>query len=260
MRKFLKRVKNRLKHELGAVRGHAPQVSSGYKELAGAEAVAAPGLADAWRSEEIPRRQRELVDRQLADYRSGAPNPVFDALVDVLKSSGVAAEGGQLLEIGCSSGYYSEVLRLRGLDRIAYRGCDYSPAFVQLARECYPDTPFDVGDATALTYDAGAFDIVVSGCCILHIADYDKAIAEAARVSRKYVVFHRTPVLHAGGPVYYTKLAYGVETLEIHFNEQSLVDAFARHGLKPVAINTHALSWDAARGDALAMKTYLCVK
>ena len=260
MRKFLKRVRNRLKHVLGIIGGTAPQVSSGYKELAGPAAGAAMELTNAWRSDEIPRRQRELVNRQLAEYRTGAANPVFDALVDVLKTSGAAAEGGQILEIGCSSGYYSEVLRLRGLDRLSYRGCDYSSAFVQLARECYPATPFDVGDATGLAYDSDAFDIVVSGCCILHIADYEKAIAEAARVSRKYVVFHRTPVLHAGGPVYYTKLAYGVETLEIHFNEQALVEAFVRNGLRLAAINTHAISWDAARGDALAQKTYLCVK
>jgi len=64
----------------------------------------------------------------------------------------------------------------------------------------YPAIRFDVEDATRLRYNSDSFDIVVSGCCLLHISEYEKAIAEAARVSREFVVFHRTPVLHMTGP------------------------------------------------------------
>src|SRR6185436_8101530 len=109
-------------------------------------------------------------------------------LVEILRRNIPHLDHLQLLEIGCSSGFYSEVLRIKGIDT-AYRGCDYSRAFVALARQCYPAVPFDVEDAVDLTYASGTFDIVVSGGCILHIADYEKAIAEAARVSRQYVVF-----------------------------------------------------------------------
>jgi ubiquinone/menaquinone biosynthesis C-methylase UbiE len=117
-----------------------------------------------------------------------------------------------------------------------------------------------VQDAVALRFDSDCFDIVVSGGCLLHIPDYERAIAEAARVSRKWVVFHRTPVVHVRGPVTYTKKAYGVDTLEIHFNEQLLFKSFYRHALRVVDANTHSIGWDAGASDALAMKTYLCEK
>lgn len=250
---FLKPVASGLRSLLPATR-----VSGGYRlvqeeELAGVAAR----LLDAWKDEKIPERQRHLVEQQLQAYQNGQPNPVFDALVDILTSNVADLNGKTLLEVGCSSGYYSEVLALREI-RGFYTGCDYSEALVGLARKLYPSTKFDIQDATSLSYKAEEFDIVISGCCILHIPDYLKAIAEAARVSRQYVVFHRTPVLHLSGPAYFTKKAYGVETLEIHFNEQKLVQLFRQQGLCVVDINTHAVSWNSKLADVFAMKTYLC--
>ena len=167
--------------------------------------------------------------------------------------------GLRVLEIGCSSGYYSEVFAIKQLG-LRYEGCDYSAAFIDLARRLYPGIAFEVGDATGLRYADRSFDVVVSGGCILHIPEYERAIAEAARVSRRWVAFHRTPVLHMHGPVTYTKKAYGVETIEIHFNEQALLRLFSAHGMRVVDINTHSIGWEEASADALAMKTYLCEK
>lgn len=238
------------------VRNHG--VSADYRPLAG-ESIhdASAQLSDAWKDEELPGRQRALVDGQLESYRKNIPNPVFDALVDILATNIPNVSAMSLLEIGCSSGYYSEVLRIKGI-QAKYTGCDYSPAFIHQASQYYPALQFNVENAVSLSYPDNSFDIVVSGCCLLHISDFDKAISEAARVAGKYVVFHRTPVLHRNGPVYYRKKAYGVETLEIHFNEQKLIELFVRHGLAVIDVNTHALSWVSRLDDALAMKTYLC--
>jgi hypothetical protein len=62
------------------------------------------------------------------------------------------------------------------------------------------------------------------------------------------------------GPITYEKKAYGVDTIEIHFNEQALVRLFKKYRMRVVDMNTHSLGWDATRSDALAMKTYLCEK
>jgi SAM-dependent methyltransferase len=238
----------------------AAAVSTDYQAIH-ADKVGAAGkeLRNSWKNAAIPERQREIVAPQLAAYRAGASIPVFDALVDILSASIRDLAGLRLLEIGCSSGYYAEVLDIKQLG-LRYEGCDYSPAFIDLARRLYPAIPFAVEDGTRLRYADQSFDIVVSGGCILHIPDYELAIAEAARVSRRWVVFHRTPVLHVRGPVVYTKKAYGVDTIEIHFNEQALARLFSRHGMRVVDINTHSIGWQAAQSDALAMKTYLCDK
>jgi len=235
-------------------------VSTGYQQVAAATAEAkGRELRDSWQNASIPEKQRAIVDPQLKAYRNGAAVPVFDAIVDSLIANVGSLSGLRLLEIGCSSGYYSEVFEIKNLG-LYYEGCDYSSAFIDLARRLYPGIPFDVQDATDLKYGDASFDIVVSGCCILHIPEFDRAIAEAARVSRHWVVFHRTPVLHMTGPVTYTKQAYGVDTIEIHFNEQALVRLFHKHGMRVVDINTHSIGWDAAQSDAMAMKTYLCEK
>jgi len=235
-------------------------VSTGYQQVAAGTAEAkGRELRDSWQNASIPEKQRAIVDPQLKAYRDGAAVPVFDALVESLIVNINDLSGSRVLEIGCSSGYYSEVVEIKGLG-LHYEGCDYSPAFIELARKLYPGIPFDVQDATELKYGDASFDITVSGGCILHIPEYDRAIAEAARVSRRWVAFHRTPVLHMTGPVTYTKQAYGVDTIEIHFNEQALVRLFRKHGMRVVDINTHSIGWDAAWFDAMAMKTYLCEK
>ncbi|GAC1663991.1 MAG: hypothetical protein NVS9B4_19150 [Candidatus Acidiferrum sp.] len=219
-------------------------------------ALVSERLATSWMGVGIPKNQQQAVEPELAAYRCGEANSTFDALVDILRHNIPQLAGKSLLEIGCSGGYYSEVLGCRGV-AVTYQGCDLSPSFINVARRRYPLIQFDVQDATQLSYDPGSFDIVVSGCCLLHIRDHDKAIGEAVRVSRDFVVFHRTPVLHMSGPAFYTKKAYGTEMLEIHFHEQQLVRTFAKHGMHVVDINSHHSLPERLQSDVLFYKTYL---
>lgn len=207
-------------------------VSSSYVRLQGAHAdQEANRLRASWLSDRLPARQRELVERQLAEYRQGKAIDVFDIMVAALRSLGGQDATRSLLEVGCSSGFYSEVLKIKKLPFV-YSGCDYSPAFIELGRKCHPDTPLTVQDATALGFDDAAFDVVVSGCCLLHIPEFEKAITETARVAKQFAIFHRTPVVTGLPHQYFRKQAYGVETVEIHFNEDQLLDLFRRHGLE----------------------------
>lgn len=228
-----------------------------YVELdAGTLQTVETELQGAWKDSSLPERQRKLVDSQLKSYFAGEPVTVFDTLVEALKRL-PRAERTSLLEIGCSSGYYSEVLTARGIDA-RYHGCDYSKAFIDLAQRHYPALPFDVMDATRLGYADGQFDVVVSGSCLLHIPDYPTAIAETARVARHYAIFHRTPVLHKSATRHFTKEAYGVKTLEIHCSEKELVRLFSEHRLQVIDIPTIDVGWHDE--DAFAIKTYVCRK
>ena len=249
----------RLKAAAKAVLGShsARGVSKNYVELdAGTLQTVETELQGAWQNSSLPERQRKLVDAQLKSYLTGEPVPVFDTLVEALNRL-PPAERTSLLEIGCSSGYYSEVLAARGIDA-RYHGCDYSKAFIELARRHYPTLPFDVMDATRLGYADGQFDVVVSGSCLLHIPDYSTAIAETARVARNYAIFHRTPVLHKSATRHFTKEAYGVRTLEIHCSEKELVRLFSEQGLQVIDIPTIDVGWHDE--DAFAIKTYVCRK
>jgi SAM-dependent methyltransferase len=236
-----------------------PGVSDSYEPIMPEQARALSAvLGAAWQDPNIPLLQLAIVLPQLAAFGRGEPVPVFDALVDLVRR---VPEVGRksCLEVGCSSGYYAEVLRLRGIET-RYSGCDYSPALLELARSRYPGIEFDTCDATDLGYPDGAFDVVVSGGCLLHIFDYPRAIAEAARVAREVVIFHRTPVIHVHPTMFYRKLAYGVPCIEIHFNETELLDRFHAAGLRLAAIETVAVGAPHPVGDVEVMKSYLCIK
>jgi ubiquinone/menaquinone biosynthesis C-methylase UbiE len=253
-----------LRHALRWVRNRlfpGAGVFSFYVKLKGEEASAeGKSLRDSWRDDALPKRQRELVDHQLRQYRSGARIDVFDVFVDSLRALPDLAPGTSLLEVGCSSGFFSEVVTIAGVP-VKYSGCDYSDAFIRLAKEKYPSIDFAVEDATALNYADRSFDIVVSGCCLLHIPEYARAIEETARVARSYAIFHRTPVVWGQPEQWYRKLAYGVETVEIHFNEPEFLVLLEKNGLELIA--THTLSeesTDTSRTQGHASRTYVCRK
>jgi SAM-dependent methyltransferase len=267
MRAFIISLLNRfpgLKRVLRQTRDHlCPEVSisSNYVNLQGKEADAeGRRLLNSWRDNSLPERQREFVDQQLLQYRSGARIDVFDIFVESISSLPNLGLAVTLLEVGCSSGFYSEVIKISGLP-IKYSGCDYSDAFIKLAKERHPSIDFAVEDATAMDYADSSFDIVVSGCCLLHIPEYKKAIEETARVARRFAIFHRTPVVWGQPEQWYRKNAYGVETVEIHFNELEFLQLLAKCGLELIA--TYTLSderTDSYRLLGHANRTYVCRK
>ena len=236
-------------------------VSSEYSRLFGENLTSEVArLRSAWLSSKLPMRQRSLVDKQLMAFKAGQRIAVYDVLIGALSSLPEAKHRTSVLEVGCSSGYYSEVFSFSQLS-IKYSGCDYSPKFIQLAQQKYPSIDFRVEDAISLGYLDNSFDVVISGCCLLHIPEYEKAIKEAARVASQYVIFHRTPVLLSEETKFYKKLAYGVETIEIHFNEAALIELFDVNGL--TLINTINIDEevDATSGFVVsANRTYVCSK
>ncbi|AKZ61471.1 methylase [Herbaspirillum hiltneri N3] len=253
----LKRVLRKIHDALFAEKS----VSSLYEPITGEHAdQEANRLRTSWQSELLPSRQRELVDRQLAEYRRGKAVDVFDILVQALQSIYQGSGTRSLLEVGCSSGFYSEVLKIKQLP-FNYSGCDYSPAFIDLGKKRHPEISLSVQDATTLSFGNGEFDVVVSGCCLLHIPEFEKAIAETARVAKAFAIFHRTPVVTGLPHQYFRKQAYGVETVEIHFNEAELLELFARYGLELQETFTLSQESDSnIPGACHYNRTYVCRK
>ena len=236
-------------------------VSSNYNTLHSDEAVVeGRRLRNSWKDNDLPLRQRELVEQQLNSFRSGSYIDVYDVFVQSLRALPELRNNPSLLEVGCSSGFYSEVLEIASLP-VKYTGCDYSEAFIQMAKEKYPSLSFSIEDATDLHYSDSSFDVVVSGCCLLHIPEYKKAVEETVRVARNYAIFHRTPVVWGQPEQWYRKRAYGVETVEIHFNEPEFLALLDKTGLELIA--TYTLSEehsDASCTQGHANRTYVCRK
>jgi len=185
-------------------------------------------LLDGWKSADIPTKQGLITKEELSKMYSGIIMQPFQVLADCIKLINI--ENSTIIEIGCSTGYYYEVLSHLLDMKIRYTGVDYSAPMINEAKKKYRDVTFKVADATELPFEDQEFDIVISGCCLLHIADYSKAISESMRISRQWVIFHRTPVVKVPTQ-YFQKKAYGVPCVEIHFNEESFIEICNRYGL-----------------------------
>jgi len=184
-------------------------------------------LVDGWKDETIPFKQRQIVNVELAQMRAGQAPLVFQVAAEAMHLTG--CRNPTVLEIGCSSGYYSDAIEYLLGRKVRYVGLDYSLPLVQLGRATYPQIPFLNGDATRLPFADATWDVVISGCVLLHVPDWQAAAAETVRVAQDWCIFHRTPV--GNGPTtLMAKLAYGVEVMEWLFNESEFVELIRRHG------------------------------
>ena len=205
--------------------------------------------ASAWQNDQIPARQLKVTEKQWPQLEK---TPAIADLIEMIRRTKLI--NPKLLEIGCSTGYHQEAFRRAGL-KVVYEGCDYSAVFIDLAKQLHPKVKFKVSDALKLDYASKAFDIVISGCCLLHIINFKKAVSETARTAKKYVIFHRTPVIHERETTYTKKTGYGVEMVEILFNEDEL---FRENGMAIIGIKTHGRFEVPGLGEPVFMKNYLC--
>ena len=196
-----------------------PRVSSDYRVFS--EKDDAATLAASWKAPSIPARQRAIVQLELARMYAGEiPDPYF-ALADMLKP--FAMNGTKVLEIGCASGYYYEVLEYLLSKHLEYTGVDYSDAMIGMARDYYPEAVFFSADAKSLFFADRQFDVVISSCVLLHLSNYMEHLDESLRVTDQIIVLHRTPVCRLSPTRKMVKQAYGVETIEFCFNESELL-------------------------------------
>jgi len=135
----------------------------------------------------------------------------------------VPAPGRRTLDVGCGEGTVARELAALG----HAVGLDVSPSLVALAREAAPDADFVVGDATALPFEDGAFDLVLAVNVLMNVDDLDAAVAEAARVlapGGRLCVSIVHPVYSAG---------------DAYLEPRVYEERHERHGVRLVLRNAH---------------------
>jgi len=187
-------------------------------------------MTNAWKDDTIPVKQRNLVNKGIKEMYKGIIYPEDQVLVNELLP--LLNSKFSILEIGCSSGYYYEILAYLLNQRINYTGVDYSEALINMAKDYYPSVPFYVADGAYLPFRTNSFDITISSCILLHTPNYEDHVKETVRVSRKFVIAHRTPVCRKRKTQYMKKFAYGIETVELLFNENEIVSNFLTNRLE----------------------------
>lgn len=110
--------------------------------------------------------------------------------------------GKKVLDAGCGGGFYSLWLCKNGAKVL---GIDSSEQMMRIAKEKASrkriDVKFRIGDVTNLRVENEMFDPVLSTLVLMDVDEYDKAVGEIVRVTRKgadIVISVQHPILTAG--------------------------------------------------------------
>lgn len=137
---------------------------------------------------EYARREHEVADR----YDAARPeNRLAAAELDRLLQAALAdaglfpLDGRRALDVGCGFGHWLARFEAWGADRAALAGIDLVEARAQAAAARLPGADVRAGDAAALPFADGAFDVVFHSMMFSSILDPQirrRAAAEMARV------------------------------------------------------------------------------
>ncbi len=94
-------------------------------------------------------------------------------------------QAGALLDVGCGTGHLASFWAEQGLSAV---GLDIDAARLKFARLRWPDMPAVLGDALALPFRDGSFDIVALVTVLEFVAAPETALREAARVARQGIL------------------------------------------------------------------------
>jgi ubiquinone/menaquinone biosynthesis C-methylase UbiE len=104
-----------------------------------------------------------------------------DRLIDAFVALSRLPSGSRVVDLGCGSGVFTDVLQRRG-----YRcsGVDLSPKLIEIARAKFRDVEFVEGDVEQLPFADASFDGVLLSGLVHHLPDPSRCAAEVFRILR----------------------------------------------------------------------------
>jgi SAM-dependent methyltransferase len=132
--------------------------------------------------EELKQRQSSMWDSAPFERVAEHIADIHDDLVERLEP----LRGTAFLDVACGTGGIAERAAARGANVTA---SDFAPGLVETARrraqERGLEIRYDVGDAEALPYEDGSFDVVASCFGVMFAPDHRAAAGELKRVCRR---------------------------------------------------------------------------
>jgi SAM-dependent methyltransferase len=126
---------------------------------------------------EVQRRLWGTDPRAWADLAESHNQPLFEAVLD----AAAVGAGTRVLDVGCGSGLALALAARRGA---VPSGLDISPSLLGVARQRLPDADLRDGDMETLPFRDAAFDAVTGVNAFQFAGDPERALREAARVTR----------------------------------------------------------------------------
>ena len=102
--------------------------------------------------------------------------------IEPLLDAAQVEPGVRVLDVGCGLGTLSAAAAARGA---TVTGVDLAAGMLAEARRRHPHVEFVLGDAEALPFADGAFDVALGAFIVNHLPHPERAAAELARVARR---------------------------------------------------------------------------
>ena len=129
-------------------------------------------------SEAFTKFEHEGWERVAHKYDSVWASSTRQFIPPLLDAADVSGKMS-ILDVGCGPGYVSAAVTGRGALPI---GLDFAAEMIALARKMFPGIEFREGDAQNLPFPDATFDRVAANFALLHLANPERAMAEAMRV------------------------------------------------------------------------------
>lgn len=117
-----------------------------------------------------------------AEQWAALMEPQGRALFDAVLAHGRFAPGAHVLDVGCGSGLFAQLITARGC---TVHGFDASEPLLAIARRRTPGGSFHLGDMETLPFADERFDVVTGINSFQYAADPKQALGEARRVARR---------------------------------------------------------------------------
>jgi SAM-dependent methyltransferase len=129
-------------------------------------------------SDAFTKFEHEGWERVADKYDSTWATSTRQFIGPLLDAANVSAKMS-ILDLGCGPGYVSAAAAARDATPI---GLDFSKEMISIAKKMFPKIEFREGDAQNLSFPDKTFDRVVANFALLHLANPERAMSEAARV------------------------------------------------------------------------------
>jgi SAM-dependent methyltransferase len=115
-------------------------------------------------------------------YESKFVPAIFGEWAPHLVEAAGVRPGQAVLDVACGTGVVARAAAERMGGRGTVVGLDLNPAMLDVARRLRPDVEWRQGDAAALPFADGSFDVVLCQSALMFFPDVEPALREMARV------------------------------------------------------------------------------
>lgn len=107
----------------------------------------------------------------------------FSTFIKELKKLNIES----VLDVGCGEGFILNKLKQEKIGQ-KWEGIDYSKDAIEIGQNLHPSLNLNIGSIYKSGYKDNSFDLVICTEVLEHLEDPKKALNEALRISKKYIL------------------------------------------------------------------------